>query len=155
MPYRTDRSTKVSGKAAKVSRASHEGQVFGFNHLTSWSWMPRVLSQRDRGTPLTAGVRRTLGLTKGRPGVQSTIGRAPTRRTACTPAWTRRAPASKAASIRRPLRPNRSETTLVSVILVPSHTLMTRFCAWARLWIKGTRVRVRARSAPWEAAGYN
>ena len=37
-----------------------------------------ALSQRDRGTPLTAGVRRTLGLTKGRPGVKSTICRAPT-----------------------------------------------------------------------------
>jgi hypothetical protein len=89
---RTSRSTHESGRAAQVSRASHEGQVFGCNPMTSRSWTPRVVSQRDRGTPLTAGVRRTLGLTKGRLGVQSTIGRAPTRRTACTRArsWVRR-----------------------------------------------------------------
>ena len=43
------RSTKVSGKAAKVSRVSHEGQVVGFNHVTRWSSTPRALSQRDRG----------------------------------------------------------------------------------------------------------
>ena len=91
MPYRTSRSTMVSGKAAKVSRVSPEGQVFGFNHMTSWSSTPRALSQRDRGMPLTAAVRRTLGLTNGRPGVKSTLCRAPTRSTACTPAWTRRA----------------------------------------------------------------
>jgi hypothetical protein len=30
------------------------------------------LCRRDRGSPLTAGVRRTLGRTKGRPGVTST-----------------------------------------------------------------------------------
>jgi hypothetical protein len=30
---------------------SHEGQVLGFNHVTSWSSTPRALSQRDRGTP--------------------------------------------------------------------------------------------------------
>jgi hypothetical protein len=40
---------------------------------------------------LTAGVRRTLGRTNGRPGVKSTIWRAPTRSTACRPAWTSRA----------------------------------------------------------------
>src|SRR4030095_8537264 len=91
MRYRTSRSTHESGRAAQVSRVSHEGQVFGFNHATSWSSTPRALSQRDRGMPLTAAVRRTLGLTNGRPGVKSTICRAPTRSTACTPAWTRRA----------------------------------------------------------------
>jgi hypothetical protein len=77
--------------AANASRVSHEGQVLGFNQATSWSWMPSDLSQRERGTPLTADVRRTLGRTKGRPGVKSTIWRPPTRSTACTPAWTRRA----------------------------------------------------------------
>jgi hypothetical protein len=70
---------------------SHEGQVVGFNQATSWAWTPSALSQRDRGMPLPADVRRTLGRTKGRPGVQSTICLAPTRSTACTPAWTRRA----------------------------------------------------------------
>jgi hypothetical protein len=84
-------TTQEAVQRAQIARASHEGQVFGFNHATSWSWTPRALSQRDRGTPLTAGVRRTLGLTNGRPGVKSTIWRAPTRSTACTPAWTRRA----------------------------------------------------------------
>jgi hypothetical protein len=91
MRYRTSRSTHASGRAAKVSRVSHEGQVFGFNHATSGSSTPRALSQRERGMPLTAAVRRTLGLTNGRPGVKSTIWRAPTRSTACTPAWTSRA----------------------------------------------------------------
>jgi hypothetical protein len=43
--------------------------------------------------------RRTLGLTNGRPGGKATIGRAPTRRTACTPAWTSRA---KGADAHRP-----------------------------------------------------
>lgn len=75
MQYRTSRSTKAS-------RVSQEGQVVGVNHVTSWSWTPSVFSQRERGTPLTAGVRRTPGVTKGRPGVKSTICRAPTRRTA-------------------------------------------------------------------------
>ena len=65
MPYRPARRPKVSGKATKVSRVSHEGQVVGFTHATSWAWTPSVLSQQDRGTPLTAGVRRTRGLTKG------------------------------------------------------------------------------------------
>jgi hypothetical protein len=33
--YRTSRSTNESGRAAKVSRGSHDGEVFGFNHATS------------------------------------------------------------------------------------------------------------------------
>ena len=89
--YRTSRSTNESGRAAKASRLSQEGQVVGFNHATTWSWPPRALSHRDRGMPLTAGVRRTLGVTNGRPGVKSTIWRAPTPSTACTPCWARRA----------------------------------------------------------------
>jgi len=52
---------------------------------------PRAASQRARGRPWTAGVRRTRGLTHGRPGVEATICRAPTRSPACTPACTSRA----------------------------------------------------------------
>jgi hypothetical protein len=83
-------------------RAGHEGLVFGFNQVTRGSWPPSVLRQRDRGTPLTAGVRRTPGRTNGRPGVKPTICRARTRRTACTPACTRGA---RGASEPRPRPP--------------------------------------------------
>src|SRR5918997_1279050 len=121
---RTSRSTKASGRAANASRASHEGQVFGFNHVTSWSSTPSALSQRERGTPLTAGVRRTLGLTNGRPGVGSTIWRPPTRSTACTPAWTRRA---TWAYEHRP----RSATSTS-----PGSKAGCTFCTWARSWVK-------------------
>ena len=88
---RTARRTQASGRAAKVSRASHEGLVYGFNQVTRWSWTPSVVRQRDRGPPVTAGGRRTPGLTQGRPGVKSMIGRAHTRSTAGMPAGTRSA----------------------------------------------------------------
>jgi hypothetical protein len=83
MRYRTSRSTKASGRAANVSCTSHVGRVFGFNQAASWSWKPTAVSQRDRGRPLTAGVRWTLGMTQSRPCVTSTSCRAPTRSTAC------------------------------------------------------------------------
>jgi hypothetical protein len=79
-----------------------------------------ILHQRDRGMHLTAGVRRTPGMTKGRPGVQSTSWRAPTRSTACTPAWTRRA---RWAYEHRP----RSATSTS-----PAGMLGWTACTWAR-----------------------
>ena len=88
---RTAQRMKASGKAATVSRASHVGRVCGCNHVTRGSWGPHAVCPRERGRPVTAGVRRTRGRTKSRPGVTSTICRAPTHRTACTLAWTRRA----------------------------------------------------------------
>lgn len=121
---RTSRSTKASGRAAHASRVSHEGHVFGVNHVTSWSWTPRALSQRERGRPLTAGVRRTLGMTKGRPGVKSTIWRARMRRTACIPACTRRA---RWAYEQRP----RSATNTS-----PACQLGCTAWTWAKSWVR-------------------
>jgi hypothetical protein len=124
MRYRTSRSASGSGREAQVSRVSHEGQVFGCNHATSWSSTPSAVSQRERGTPLTAGVRRTRGVTNGWPAVTSTIWRAPTRRTACTPAWTRRARGAEEHKPRSATSPS------------PACVLGWTACTWARPWVR-------------------
>jgi hypothetical protein len=121
---RTSRGSQVSGRAAHASRVSHAGQVLGFHQATRGAWTPSAVSQRDRGPPWTAGGRRTRGRTTGRPGVTSTIWRGPTRRTACTPAWTRRA---RWASEHRP----RSATSPSS----GAHTGCPG-CPWASAWVR-------------------
>ena len=137
MRDRTSRSTSESGRAAQVSRVSQEGQVFGVNHATRGSATPSAVSQRERGMPLTAGVRRPLGLTNGRPGVTSPIWRARTRRTACTPAWTRRA---RCAEEHRP----RSATSTA-----PACQLGCTACTWATSWVRrGATTRVRSPPVP-------
>src|SRR6516162_1861360 len=74
----------------------------------------------------------------------STCGRlcfkAPSARDAHT--WGSRAPATSAASMRRPVTPKRSETTLPSLRLVSSRSLCTRFLLWLRVCTKAQRVRV-------------
>ncbi len=79
------------GSAARAAGLRQGGQGRGFHHATNCSSRPQAMPQRDRGRPVIAVERLVAGLTKGRCGVQSTMCRAPTRRTACTPAWTRRA----------------------------------------------------------------
>jgi hypothetical protein len=125
MRYRTARRPSASGRAAQVSRVSHAGQVVGGHQATRGSSTPRVVSPRERGRPVTAGVRRTLGVTNGRPGVPSPLWRAPTRRPACTPAWTRRA---RGAAAPRP----RSATSTS-----PACTRGGIACPWAKSWVSG------------------
>jgi hypothetical protein len=91
---RTSRSTHAAGRAANASRASHEGPVCGVTQVTRGVWTPRAVRQRARGRPLTDGVRWTPGMTKGRPGVKSTM-------TSGSPARLRR---------RRPDRPTRGKS---------------------------------------------